>query len=121
MALKVSTDGNKEIITINTHPQYYGDDLTPTKEFLNSVVGGDEVEALFIEDPSLFIIVDNVSYSMLLCNEAGKLLRLPINQIATEIALKFDIIPEGDTIEGDVIFIELSELGTLWHFNILML
>ena len=119
MRIKIR-NGKKEIITIKTHPHYYGNDRTPTKEFLNSVVGGDSVEALFIEDSFLFIIVDNVSYSMLLCNEVGKSLRLPINQVATDIALKFDIIPEGDTIEGDVILVELDELGNLWHFNILM-
>jgi len=111
MALVVYTNQSKHIITYADSPDSFDELGRPDISFIHSVIESNEIESIYDEDPAVLILIDGIQYSLLLCDQAASIKRLPINIFATKLAVDMKIIDSMDTIRGTVIFIELSELS----------
>lgn len=111
MALVIYSDGSKNLATSQEQPEFFDDEGRPSQLFIHSVLESVDVEALFLEDPSMVIEIEGVDYSLLLVSENADVLRLPVNTHVTNIAKKLGLIDKNDVIRGTVIFVSVAELG----------
>lgn len=105
-------DGSYESQSISKNPNSYDLDGRPSQVFLENVLKTDEIEAIYFQDPSIAIRLNNVDYSMILADSNALSNKLSLNVIATDLARSVDLIDSNDSIYGTAIFIEISELGS---------
>ncbi len=104
-------DGSQDEYTKERNPELYDKDGRPSKEFLYETFNTDDLEALFFDDPSLYIDINGVYYSLILLDNNSTLNKLPVNEKVSDMAISIDLIDEHDTINGTALFVAVDELG----------
>lgn len=104
MAIIINLDGTTTHRAAATHPELYGPDGM-TLEAMQGFVGG-YIEHIELRPP---YVCSGVSYPHMVLNEEGKLLGLPRNDEATNIAERRGLQPT-DYIAGVAILLEQDEM-----------
>ena len=109
MPLHVKVNLQTTLVNEETNPDFFNgdDDKGLTLEAMQKMVGG-YIQQIRLAKP---VVVGDIRYVVLICNEEGKLSGLPFNAIATRIAKLDNSIMIGDVIVGDAILLTAQEAG----------
>jgi hypothetical protein len=106
MALAIPHNGNAFMIDQSSPGGWFEEGLI-NMEKLREFFGG-WVELVTFAQP---LKIAGVEYAYLACNEEGKLMKLPLNMVATSMVTLMGALPIDDMIVGNAVLLERSEIN----------
>lgn len=107
MALLITTHEMALLDAETAEPGQFDEDGSLSVSFMNRFVDG-HVQAVFLDPPIVLPEVSPDVFEIMIVNEDGKRLELPLNQQATAIGSVSGLMP-GDFIAGNAILLKQGE------------